>query len=45
MRDKQTNDEQVKIELLSQWTLEAEFRNYAANADYADADAADFDQE
>ena len=26
MRDKQTN-EQLKIELLSQWKLEAEFRN------------------
>ena len=28
MRDGQTNDEQPKIELLSQWKLEAEFRNY-----------------
>ena len=27
MRDKQTNDEQVKIELLSQWKLEAKSRN------------------
>ena len=26
MRDGQTNDEQLKIELLSQWKLEAEFR-------------------
>ena len=26
--DGQTNDEQLKIELLSQWKLEAEFRNY-----------------
>ena len=25
--DGQTNDEQLKIELLSQWKLEAEFRN------------------
>ena len=25
--DKQTNDEQLKIELLSQWKLEAESRN------------------
>ena len=30
MRDnKQTNEQTVKIELLSQWKLEAEFRNYA----------------
>ena len=27
MLDGQTNDEQLKIELLSQWKLEAEFRN------------------
>ena len=27
MRDGQTNDEQLKMELLSQWKLEAEFRN------------------
>ena len=27
-KDERTNDEQVKIELLSQWKLEAEFRNY-----------------
>ena len=27
MRDGRTNDEQLKIELLSQWKLEAEFRN------------------
>ena len=26
--DGQTNDEQLKIELLSQWKLEAEFRNW-----------------
>ena len=26
-RDERTNNEQGKIELLSQWTLEAEFRN------------------
>ena len=26
MRDGQTNDEQLKMELLSQWKLEAEFR-------------------
>ena len=26
--DKRTNDEQLKIELLSQWTLEAESRNF-----------------
>ena len=29
MRDERTNDEQVKIELLSQWKLEAEFRNFS----------------
>ena len=28
MRDKRMNDEQVKIELLSQWKLEAEFRKW-----------------
>ena len=27
MRDNRSNDEQVKIELLSQWKLEAESRN------------------
>jgi len=27
--DGQTNDEQLKIELLSQWKLEAEFRNFS----------------
>ena len=29
MRDEQTNDQTLKIELLSQWKLEAEFRNTA----------------
>ena len=28
MRDGQTNDEQLKIELLSQWKLEAEFLQF-----------------
>ena len=28
MRDGRTNDKQLKIELLSQWNLEAEFRNF-----------------
>ena len=28
MRDEQPNNEQLKIELLSQWKLEAESRNY-----------------
>ena len=27
MRDEQTTEQTVKIELLSQWKLEAEFRN------------------
>ena len=32
MRDERTNDnEQLKIELLSQWKMEAESRNYLAN--------------
>ena len=31
--DGQTNDEQLKIELLSQWKLEAEFRNCSAFGD------------
>ena len=34
MRDEQTNKQTLKIELLSQWKLEAEFRNI-----YADVDA------
>ena len=29
--EQRTNNEQGKIELLSQWTLEAEFRNIAIN--------------
>ena len=28
MRDGRTDNEQLKIELLSQWKLEAEFRNF-----------------
>ena len=28
MRDKRTTNEQLKIELLSQWKLEAESRNF-----------------
>ena len=28
MRDERTNKQTLKIELLSQWKLEAEFRNY-----------------
>ena len=31
MRDGRTDNEQLKIELLSQWKLEAEFRNIYDN--------------
>ena len=35
MRDnEQTNEQTVKIELLSQWKLEAEFRNTKCNCKY-----------
>ena len=30
-----TNDEQLKIELLSQWKLEAEFRNIVKSGDWS----------
>ena len=33
MRDKRTTDKQLKIELLSQWKLEAESRNTAFTDD------------
>ena len=37
MRDnKQTNEQTVKIELLSQWKLEAEFRNSKAGFLFAE---------
>ena len=32
MRDKQTNKRTLKIELLSQWKLEAEFRNMTSSS-------------
>ena len=31
MRDERTNEQTLKIELLSQWKLEAEFRNFHKN--------------
>ena len=37
MRDKQrTNNEQLKIELLSQWKLEAEFRKNLSSGEISD---------
>ena len=35
MRDGRTDNEQLKIELLSQWKLEAEFRNLTTNSETA----------
>ena len=41
MQGKRTTERTVKIELLSQWTLEAEFRNYEDFEDYDDYDNTD----
>ena len=38
MRDNQPNDEQLKIELFSQWKLEAESRNNGVDENDADDD-------
>ena len=37
MRDNRTNEQTVKIELLSQWMIEAEFRNNFKHCEFSRA--------